>query len=84
MWVTVAALAAGVTELDPRDAAEHLDGVGDALVPLDLVVVPDAGAGGRRASVGGDGDLLGEHQSESAGGPGAEVADVEVVHLPVG
>ena len=76
----LAAFAAGVAELDGGNGTHVLDDGGDAGEALDLAVVPDAGAAGAGAAVRGDGDLLGEYQSEAAGGARAHEHDVEVGH----
>ncbi|MCO5578383.1 hypothetical protein L7F22_032224 [Adiantum nelumboides] len=79
----LAALAAGVGQLDPCDPAHRLDHGDGAGVPGDLVVAPEPGAVHRGAPLGADGDLLAEDESESARRPGAEVHEVEVAHVPV-
>jgi hypothetical protein len=48
-------------------------------VAFDLVVVVEASAVRCGAAVGGDGDLLGEDKTKSAGGTCAKVHEVEVV-----
>ena len=78
-----AALAAGVAKLDGGHSAHPLDDRRDAGVALDLVVAPDAGAGGRGPAVGGDRHLLAEHQCEIAGCTGPKVAYVVVVQLTI-
>ena len=79
----LASLAAGVTQLDGRRGAHVLDDGRDAGQALDLGVVVNAAAAGAGAPVGCDSELLGEDQSEPAGGARAEQHDVKIIHKTV-